>query len=190
MSKNNSQESPGIHLRNLATEWSKKPENDHIRREERFKGLVCCIIPPPSLCAQRDPLARKGSPGQEKRASFVAQLVKNLPAMRETLVRSLGWEDPLEKGEATHSSILAQRIPWIVQSMGVAKSWTGLSELHFHFAKKRRLFIAFQVTEQRSHFSFTPPRMAKLRGVETAGNRKKSMDRQQQPHSGSICSSQ
>ena len=40
-------------------------------------------------------------------ASLVAQLVKNPPAMRETWVRSLGWEDPLEKGKATHSSILA-----------------------------------------------------------------------------------
>ena len=44
----------------------------------------------------------------------VAQLVKNLPAMWETWVRSLGWEDPLEKGKATHSSILAWRIPWTV----------------------------------------------------------------------------
>ena len=47
-------------------------------------------------------------------ASLVAQLVKNLPAMRETWVRSLGWEDPLEEGKATHSSILAWRIPWTV----------------------------------------------------------------------------
>ena len=45
------------------------------------------------------------------RASLVAQLVKNLPAMRKTWVRSLGWEDPLEKGKATHSSVLAWRIP-------------------------------------------------------------------------------
>ena len=44
-------------------------------------------------------------------ASFVAQTVKNLPAMRETRVQSLGWEDPLEKGMITHSSILARRIP-------------------------------------------------------------------------------
>ena len=44
------------------------------------------------------------------RASLVAQLVKNLFAMQETWVRSLGWEDPLEKGKATHSSILAWRI--------------------------------------------------------------------------------
>ena len=47
------------------------------------------------------------------RASLVAQMVKNLPAMRETWVWSLGWEDALEKGAATHSNILAWRIPWI-----------------------------------------------------------------------------
>ena len=47
-------------------------------------------------------------------ASQMAQLVKNLPAIRETWVQSLGWEDPLEKGMATHSSILALRIPWTV----------------------------------------------------------------------------
>ena len=53
----------------------------------------------------------------------MAQLVKNLPAMQETRVQSLGWEDPLEKGMETHSSILAWRIPWTeepggLQSMG------------------------------------------------------------------------
>ena len=45
-------------------------------------------------------------------ASQVAQLVKNLPAIQETWVRSLGWEDPMEKGKATHSSVLAWKIPW------------------------------------------------------------------------------
>ena len=49
-----------------------------------------------------------------KRASLVAQLVKNLPALQETPVRFLSWEDPLEQGKATHSSILA----WRIQSMG------------------------------------------------------------------------
>ena len=49
--------------------------------------------------------------------SLVAQLVKHLPAMRDTWVQSLGREDPLEKGTATHSSILAWRIPWTVKSM-------------------------------------------------------------------------
>ena len=47
-------------------------------------------------------------------ASLVAQLVKNPPIMWETWVPSLGWEDPLEKGKATHSSILAWRIPWTI----------------------------------------------------------------------------
>ena len=56
-------------------------------------------------------------------ASLIAQLVKNPPAMQETLVQSLGWEDPLEEGMATHSSILAWKIPWTeepgrLQSMG------------------------------------------------------------------------
>ena len=51
-------------------------------------------------------------------ASLIAQLVKDPPAMQETPVRFLGWEDPLEEGKATHSSILAWRIPWTIQSMG------------------------------------------------------------------------
>ena len=53
-------------------------------------------------------------PLQYSWASLVAQLVKNPPAMQKTWVQSLGWEDPLEKGKATHSSILAWRIPWTV----------------------------------------------------------------------------
>ena len=55
-----------------------------------------------------------GYPLQYSWASLVAQLVKNPLAMQETWVRSLGWEDTLEKGKATHSGILAWRIPWIV----------------------------------------------------------------------------
>ena len=58
-----------------------------------------------------------GYPFQYSWASPVTQLVENLPAMLETWVQSLDWEDPLEKGKATHSSILAWRIPWTLQSM-------------------------------------------------------------------------
>ena len=54
-----------------------------------------------------------GYPLQYSWASLVAQLVKNLPVM-ETWVQSLGWEDPLEKGKATHSSILTWKIPWAI----------------------------------------------------------------------------
>ena len=52
-----------------------------------------------------------GYPVQYSWASLVAQLVKNLPAMQEIWLQSLGWEDPLEKGKVTHSSMLAWRIP-------------------------------------------------------------------------------
>ena len=51
-------------------------------------------------------------------ASQVAQLVRNLPAIQETWVRSLDWEDPMEKGKATHSRVLAWKIPWTTWSMG------------------------------------------------------------------------
>ena len=70
------------------------------------------------------------------RVSLVAQIVKKkkkkLPAMQETQVRSLGWKDPLQEGMATHSNILAWRIPmdrgaWQATVQGVAKSRTGLS---------------------------------------------------------------
>ena len=53
-------------------------------------------------------------------ASMVAQMVKDPPAKQETRVQSLGWEDPLEKGMATHSSILAWRIPWTEESGGLS----------------------------------------------------------------------
>ena len=63
----------------------------------------------------------------KSRASLVAQMVKNLPAMRETWVQSLSWEDPLEEGMATHCSILAWRIPmdrgaWQATVQGVTES--------------------------------------------------------------------
>ena len=66
-------------------------------------------------------------------ASLVDQLIKNLPAIWETWVQSLGWEDPLEKGKAIHYKILAWRIPWTVYCIvhGVAKSQTRLSNVGF-----------------------------------------------------------
>ena len=62
----------------------------------------------------------------------MAQLVKNTAAMQETYVQFLGWEDPLEKGKATHSSIsgLENSVDYVVH--GVAKSQTRLSDFHFH----------------------------------------------------------
>ena len=69
-----------------------------------------------------------------ERASLIAQTVKSLLAMRDTWVQSLGWEDPLEEGMATHSSVLSWKIPmdrgaWWATIHGVAKSQTPLSDL-------------------------------------------------------------
>ena len=65
-----------------------------------------------------------GYPRQYSWASLVVQLVKNLPAMRETWVRTLGWEDPLEKGKATHSSILPGEFHGLYSSWGHKESDT------------------------------------------------------------------
>ena len=77
----------------------------------------------------RSPGEGVGYPLQYSRASLVAQMVRNLPAMQETGVRSLGLENPLEEGMATHSSILAWRSPvdrgaWRATAHGATKSWT------------------------------------------------------------------
>ena len=79
------------------------------------------------------PGERIGYPLQYSWASLVAQMVKNLPEMWDTWVQSLGWEDPLERGTATHSSILTWIIPmdreaWRATVHGVTKSWTRLSD--------------------------------------------------------------
>ena len=76
------------------------------------------------LLGQEDsPREGIGYPLQYSWASLVAQMVKNLPEMWETQIQSLGWEGPLEKGMATHSSILAWRILWATVH-GVVKSQT------------------------------------------------------------------
>ena len=79
-----------------------------------------------------------------ERASLVAEMVKNLPAMQESQVRSLGWEDPLEEGMATHASILAWRIPW-TRSLTGYSPW-GCKELdmteqltHMHTQRRESL---------------------------------------------------
>ena len=83
------------------------------------------------------------------RASLVAQMVKNLPAMQETQVQSLGWEDPLEEGMATHSSILAWRFPGTeepggLQSMGsprVRHDWVTKHTALCHFPSFKRKIL-------------------------------------------------
>ena len=92
------------------------------------KEFACNAGDPGSISGSgRSPGERVDYPLQYSWASLVAQLVKNLPAMWETWVRSPRWEDPLEKGMATHSSLLVWRIPmdrgaWWATVHGVAKS--------------------------------------------------------------------
>ena len=88
------------------------------------RGFLDSLVGKESACNAGDPGSIPGSgrstregigyPLQYCWASLVAQLIKNPPVMQETWVLSLGWEDPLEKGKATHSNILAWRIPWTV----------------------------------------------------------------------------
>ena len=100
-----------------------------------------------SACNARDPSSIPGSgrspgegvgyPVQYSWASLVAQTVKNLPAMWETWIQSLGWKDSLEEGMATHSSIIARRIlmdrgVWWATVHGIAKSQTWLSNSAQH----------------------------------------------------------
>ena len=111
---------------------------------------------------------------------MVAQTVKNLSAFWETWVQSLGWEDPLEKGTATHSSILAWRIPstgaWQATVHAVSKNWTWLSDFHFHleYPVHDRILAFFPfIPYPRSHFlhpistphflTYTSPSLTELR---------------------------
>ena len=92
----------------------------------------------------------------------MAQLVKNPPAMWETWVRFLGWEDPLEKGKATHPSVLAWRIPWAVIVCEVAKSQTRLSDSHLHS-------LPLQVSVQFSSVAQSRPTLCDLMNRITPG---------------------
>ena len=97
------------------------------------KDSTCNAGDPSSIAGSgRFPGEGIGYPLQYSWASPVAQMVKNLPAMQEAWVRSLGWENPLEEGMATHFSILARRIrmdggPWRATVHEVTKSQTRLS---------------------------------------------------------------
>ena len=83
---------------------------------------------------------------QHLQASLIAQSVKNLPAMQETQIRTLGQEDPLEKGLATHSNILASRIPWTEELAGykgvtrVWHDWLTLTLFHLQIFAIRVMF--------------------------------------------------
>ena len=84
------------------------------------KEYACNAEDPSSIPGLgRSPREGIGYPLQYSWTSLVAQMVKNLPAMQETWVQFLGWKDPLKEGMATHSSMLAWRIPWTEEPMGL-----------------------------------------------------------------------
>ena len=85
--------------------------------------------------SERSPGEGIGYPLQYSWASLVAQLVKNPPAMRETWLQSLGWEDPLEKGTTTHSSNSGLKNSMDCIAHGVPKSQTRLSDFHFTYGQ-------------------------------------------------------
>ena len=105
-------------------------------------------------------------PAKYIQASFVAQSVKNLSAVQETRVQSLGWEDPLEKEIATHSSILVWKISWTekpggLQSMGsqrVRHDWATntylLTYTHIHIGLTRKLFRVFHMLQKNPNGLF------------------------------------
>ena len=107
--------------------------SDSLQSNYTFMDVFICPYGKESACNAGDPGLIPGSgrspgegigyPLQYSWASLVAQTLKNLPAMWETWVQSLSWKDPLEKGKATHSRILAWRVPWTTVHR-VAKSWT------------------------------------------------------------------
>ena len=76
-------------------------------------------------------------------ASVVAQMVNNLPAMEETRIPSLGWEDPLEKGTATHSSILDWKIPWTEEPGGLYSM--GLQRVRHDWATNTFISVEYSL---------------------------------------------
>ena len=120
-----------------------------------FCQTPCSSAGKESACNAGDPGLFPGSGGSAEEGigyslqyswtSLVAQQVKNLHAMWETWVWAQGWEDPLEKGKTTHSSILAWKIPWTVQSLGsqrVGHDWVTFT--------KRRVRSLISVSKMRA----------------------------------------
>ena len=140
---------PGIILTEMSSWRRGRPKIRLVWR--LFKKQLHSSVGKESACHARKPGSIPGSgrsagegisyPLQYSWASLVAQLVKNPPEMRETWVWSLGWEDLLEKGKATHSSILAWRIPWTVQSMGSQRVRHNWLTFTFHLKKQLDLQI-------------------------------------------------
>ena len=97
--------------------------------------------------------------------SIMAQMVKRLSAMQETRVRSLGWENPLEKEMAAHSSILAWKIPWTQSLVGYCpwgrKELDAAEQLHFT-SSLHHVTLLFQDSSRHPHAYSTKPKCLKV----------------------------
>ena len=112
------------------------------------------------------------------RVSLITQLVKNPPAMQETPVRFLGWEDPLQKGKTTHSSILAWRNPWTVQSTGLQRARHDSATFTFTLSPWRRplwslgsyseLYLRIQYVPYIRTFKFRTSRDINIRSISVS----------------------
>ena len=145
---------------------------------EVWTGLPDSSVGKESACNAGDPALIPGSgrsigegigyPLQYSWTFLVAQLVKNLPAVIETCVWSLGWEDPLEKGRATHSSILAWRIPWTVSSMGSERGghdWVTFTSL-------RRVSLEDGMATHSNILAWRSPWTEEPGGLQSMGSQK------------------
>ena len=128
-------------------EWDLYDKIDSDSKESACNAGDTSLILGSGRCAEE----RIGYPLQYFWTSLVAQLVKNLPTMWETWVWSLSWGDPLEKGKATRSSILAWRIPWTIQFMGsqrVGYDWATFTftfkDLHWNATKG---YLCFEIKD-------------------------------------------
>ena len=126
--------------------------------------------------------------------TYMAQLLNNPPEMWETWVWSLGWEDPLEKGRATHSSILAWRIPWTVQSVGLQRvrhDWVTFhftphtyTQMHKIRTKQKHAFTLILVNLIKYlwvHSSFSTPISCII--CNLSNSKKKTKNKKQKPSS-------
>ena len=145
--------SKSLQITNIGKDVEKR---EHLKQYVGFpnssvgKESACNTGDPSSIPGMRTSAGEGiGHPLQYSWASLVAQLVKNPPAMQETWVWSLGWEEPLEKGKATHSSILAWGIPWTVwymRSQRVGHDWATFTfNTVCGIAEKNKYHICTQI---------------------------------------------
>ena len=125
-----------------------------VGKESACKAGNTCLTLIFPVGSGRYPGEGVGYPLQYSWASLLAQLVKNPPAMRTTSVPSLGWEDPLEKGKATHSNILAWRIPWGSKQLDTTEWLHSLTDTAVYICVNMYAYMC--VKKMKLPFTYVP----------------------------------